>query len=186
MSFFDGCTGSQEDAFVPDFTVIPNGTTAPALFKSIMLMEKDSQYTGHEKFYEITWKIASGEFKDQQVTQKIKCFTGTPDQIKRAKNMLLLLIKLCKLELTHDLEPSLHELAKMQGKIVGIKIREWSMQKSDGSGYIEGNFVSELHEINDKFVTQTGKKLENKKQENMQQQELAELSADNENGEIPF
>jgi len=158
MSFFEGVTGRAEDAFTKEFTIIPNNTTAPAMLKQIDLIEKSTQF-GEQKHYEIIWKLAAGEFKGQEATQKIKCFLGDSQQIGRAKNMLKLLLDLTQVTILHDQEPDIQELRRMQGKVLGIKVREWQMEKRDGSGVMEGNFVSEIHPINDSFVTATGIKL---------------------------
>ena len=161
MSFFEGVTGKQEDAFTKEFTIIPNNTTAPAAINKIDLIEKSTQF-GEQKHYEIIWKIAAGEFKGQEATQKIKCFLGDSQQILRARNMLKLLLTITKTVIPHDDEPMIHELRQMKGKILGIKIREWQMEKRDGSGVMEGNFVSEVHPLTDSFVTETGIKLPTK------------------------
>jgi hypothetical protein len=158
MSFFEGVTGRAEDAFTKEFTIIPNNTTAPAMIKSVSLVEKSTQF-GEQKHFEIVWKLAAGEFKGQEATQKIKCFLGDSQQIGRARNMLKLLLDLTKVTINHDQEPDVHELKLMQNKVLGIKIREWQMEKNNGSGFMEGNFVSEVHHIDDSFITQSGTKL---------------------------
>jgi hypothetical protein len=142
-------TGKPEDAFISDFSIIPDGTVATAMLKKIVTVTKDNQYTATtEKYYEATWKILDGEFKNREVTQKIKCFNGKPEQIDRNLNMLKLLMILCEFKPTHSNAPDDLDMMPMIGKQVVIKIREWSMPKNDG-GIIEGNFVSELHKIGD-------------------------------------
>ncbi len=101
MSFFASGTGKlvsgrPEDAFLQDFKIIPEGTVADAFIKTFELVEKDNKFSGErESYYEIVWKICSDDFKNREVHQKIKCFSGAPESIDRALNMLLLIIKLC-------------------------------------------------------------------------------------------
>lgn len=157
-------TGKPEDAFVVDLgQIVPNNTTAPAQIKTICLVEKENKYQNTtEKYYEFTWKLMAGEYKSCEVTQKIKCFTGEPAQRARALNMLKLLMDLCGYKPPHANELAAHEMIPMQGKVLGIKVREWQIEKNDGSGFLEGNFVSEVHPITDDFITQTGIKLKPK------------------------
>lgn len=158
MSFFDGITGSADDAFVPELTVIPNNTTARAQIAKVNIVETRNQYTGEQKFIEVSWKLIDGDYKTREVKQKIKCFNGDENQLKRARNMLMLLLNLCQHKLTHDNEPTVFDLLPLTGKVLGIKIREWSMEKQDGSGVMEGNFISEIHLADDSFKTETGVK----------------------------
>lgn len=165
MSFWESktggtITGKAEDAFTPSFTIIPDGTAACASIFNIELIEKNAtDYAEATKFYQITWKLTTGDFKGRQVTQKIKCFTGTSESIDRNLNMLRLLMDLCKFKPTHSNAPTEQDLLPMVGKILGIKIREWSIPKRDGSGVLEGNFVSEIY-TPEGFVAETGVKAE--------------------------
>jgi len=160
MSFYGGATGDPSKAFVQDFTTIPEGTKALATIKAFEVVNKEAtQYGDATKFFQVTWKLVDGDFKNREVIQKIKCFEGKPEQIERAKNMLVLLMKLCDYTPTHNNEPTTQELSMMRGKIVGIVIGEWSMPKQDGSGNLEGNFVREAHPSKD-FESETGVKTE--------------------------
>lgn len=145
MSFYGTATGDPSKAFAPEFVTIPNNTTALARIKKFENIEKENKYTGLQKYMEITWEIISDEFKGRHVTQKLKVFEGTPEQIERNLNMLVLAMKLCNYSPPHTNAPSNLELMAMNGKICGIRIREWSMPKQNGSGVMEGNFVSEVH-----------------------------------------
>lgn len=156
MAFFDGISGSTQDAFIPELTIIPNNTTARAQITLITIVEKHNKYVGDEKYIEVSWKILDGDFKAREVKQKIKCFVGDDNQLKRARNMLMLLLNLCDYKIPHEGEPTVFDLLPLTGKILGIKIREWSMEKQDGSGTMEGNFISEIHSADDKFMTETG------------------------------
>ena len=161
MSFWNSgsgatITGRAEDAFISDFEIIPNGTQASASIKSFNLVEKENKYTGaNDKFFNVNFKILDGQFKSREVGMKIKCFSGKPEQIDRNLNMLRLIMQLCDFKLTHDGEPTDIELGYMAGKIVSIKIKEWEMPKADGSGVIQGNFVSEVH-ASGAIPTETG------------------------------
>tara|TARA_R110000868_G_scaffold161317_1_gene391512 strand:- start:16878 stop:17450 length:573 start_codon:yes stop_codon:yes gene_type:complete len=160
MSFYAGATGDPSKAFVQDFTTIPEGSKALATIKAFEVVDKDAtQYSGATKFFQVTWKLTTGDFTNREVQQKIKCFDGKPEQIERAKNMLVLVMKLCDYTPSHNNEPTTQELASLCGKIVGIVIGEWSMPKADGSGNMEGNFVRECHK-SEGFACETGVKAE--------------------------
>ena len=152
-------TGTPEASFVKDFSLIPEGTKAIAKIKSFEIIEKNSEYRGLEKYMQITYKLTSGEFTGREVTQKIKPFDGEPKAIDRNLNMLRLVMDLCGFKPTHNGEPTNQELMMMNNKIVGIVIREWSLMKKDGSGTMEGNYVSEVHPAAG-FETETGVKIE--------------------------
>ena len=164
MSFWQSGTGitpsgRPEDAFTQNFTVIPEGSCAEAMIKSFTLVEKENKHTGKiDKFYMVVWKILSGDYKSQEVTQKIKCFDGKPEQIDRALNMLKVVMQLCDFKPTHSEAPKDIELIPMLNKILSIKIGEWSMPKQDG-GMMEGNFVRECW-ASGHLATETGIKAE--------------------------
>jgi hypothetical protein len=152
--------GTPELAFLKDFTVIPNNTMAIAKIENFNNVSKDNKYTGEsEKYIHINWKIIDGEFKSREVSQKIKCFSGSAESIDRALNMLKLIMTLCHFSPSHPDAPTDDDLKKMIGKTCGIKIREYSIPKDDGSKPVEGNFVSECHQSIG-FECQTGVKLE--------------------------
>ncbi len=167
-SFWDSRTGAQitgsdKDSFLPDFTVIPNGTTAKAQIKKFELIEKTNTYTGKEEaFYEIIWKIIDGEFKNREVSQKIKPFVEKPESIDRALNMMKRVFDLCNYKPSHGNAPTNQDLLMLNNKICGIKILEWfgKEPKADGSGFPNGNFVSQVHAINEQFKVETGIKLQ--------------------------
>jgi hypothetical protein len=145
-------TGKPEDAFVQSFTIIPEGTCAEALIKSFTLVEKENKYSDRpDKFYQIVWKLCSGDFANREVTQKIKCFDGKPEQIDRALNMLKLIMQICDFKPTHAGAPQDMELIFMSNKILSIKIGEWSMPKKD----MEGNHVREVWKSGE-LPTETG------------------------------
>lgn len=165
MSFWksrSGATidGSPEKAFMPEMKPIPHGTMDVAFIKLFELIERENKHTGHfEKFYQITWKICDGEFKNREVTQRMKPFSGSNESIDRALNMLMLIMKICEFSPTHEEMLSPFDLLPMTGKMMGIKINEYSIPKDDG-GLIRGNFVSEVHPLSADFKPQTGKPLE--------------------------
>ena len=153
-------TGTPDKAFLQDFTTIPDGTMALASIKSFMIIDApETQYKAAQKYIEVVYKLIDGDFKNRQVTQKIKPFDGKPESVERNLNMLLLVMNLCGFKPTHNNEPSNDELASMNGKVVGVKILEWSMPKNDGSGIMEGNFVGEVY-ASTGFVCETGIKME--------------------------
>jgi len=156
-------TGRLEDATVPDFELIPNGTTAPAQIKSFELTSKKINDKDVDQ-YEIVWKITSGDFKGREVTQKIKTFDDKDTIAQRALNMLKLIYTLCGHVPKHSNVPSNEDHRPMVGKILGIKIGEWSMPrtnpKPDQSPFLTGNNVTEVHPVNADFKTETGVKRE--------------------------
>ena len=176
-------TGSPKDAFTPDFSVIPDGTVADAVIKRFVLVEKENKFTNTtDKFYEITYKLANGEFANREVTQKIKPFHGKPEQVDRNLNMMKLVMELCGYRPSHAEAPTDGDLAHMHGKVVGIKIREWSMPKNDGSGVIEGNHVAEVY-AKGAVAAETGVKREPVKHV---PQRTTDLHVDLENDDLPF
>lgn len=153
-------TGEAKDAFIADFTTIPEGTCAEAMIKSFTLVEKENKFSNkNDRFYEIKYKLLSGDYKGREVAQKIKCFDGKPEQIDRALNMLMLVMKLCDFKPLTNEAPQDLELLPMLNKILSIKIGEWSMPKADGSGMMDGNFIREVH-ASGGLVTETGIKAE--------------------------
>jgi len=152
-------TGNPNDAFTKDFSVIPDGTTAHAGIKEFCLVEKE--FNGSKnRFYQITWKILNGDFKDREVTQKIKTFDQKPEIAQRALNMMMLIYKLTNHSPAHDMAPEDRDLKVFVGSQLGIKIAEWQMPKKDGSGIMEGNHVTEVHPITAAFKVETGVKKE--------------------------
>jgi len=167
MSFYTApnghkATGEESKAFAPDFSTIPEGTTAVAKIKAFEVVNKEAtQYADAQKFIQVTYKILEGDYVHREVTQKIKCFDGSDAAIERNLNMLVLVMKLCKFTPTHNNEPTAHELASMIGSVVGITIGEWSIPKKDGSGLMEGNFVRKVAS-SEGFACETGVKAEPK------------------------
>lgn len=152
-------TGKPDDAFVKNFSIIPEGTQALAMIKSFEIVEKTDEYKGPQKFIQIIYKLSSGEFIGREVTQKIRPFDGEPKGIDRNLNMLRLIMELCGFKPNHQGEPTNQELMSMNNKIVGIKIGEWAFPKNDGSGMMEGNHVREVWAATG-FESETGIKVQ--------------------------
>ena len=153
-------TGNQQDAFVSDFSVIPEGTQADAVIKSFLLIEKENKYTNTtDKFYQVVFKLTSGDYKSREVTLKIKCFSGKPEQIQRNLNMLKLVLEICDFKPTHSNPPSDMELGFTMNKLVAVKVGEYSIPKENEPGTIDGNFVREVHKSGS-IPTETGVKAE--------------------------
>ena len=146
-------TGSEKDSFTPSFGIIPDGTTALASIKLFVIAEKDSI-----NFYEITWKIVSGDFKGREVRQKIKAFDQKPEIVQRALNMLKRIYDLLGHTPSHKGIPTDDDHKNLLGKELGIKISEWQTMKRDGSGFMEGNHISEIHKPGPDFVIAVGTK----------------------------
>lgn len=159
MSFWtlsDGNTakGDAESAHLTNFSVIPDGTQAPAMIKDF----------AHEKtelgeFYKVTYKICDGEFKNRVVFQKIKCFDPKKETSDRAISMLKRIYDLTSHKPTHSGAPTTEDLAPMKGMIIGIRIGEWSLIRDDGT-LAQGNHITEVHKADSEFETITGVKME--------------------------
>lgn len=153
-------SGRPEDSFVGEFSVIPEGTCAPAVIKLFNLVEKENKYTNTtDKFYNVLFKLTDGAFKGREVTLKIKCFSGKPEQIQRNLNMLKLVLDICGFKPTHNGAPSDMELGFLINKPVAVKIGEYSIARTNEPGFIEGNFVRECWKVGE-IATETGVKAE--------------------------
>lgn len=150
-------TGKAEDAFAKQFTQIPDGTKALAKIKSFTNQKnKESGF----QYLNIEWVLQDGDFRGQQVQQKLKVYGGDQydkDPAKtrhRALNMLKLIYELFKIKPKHSNPPSDQELALFIGKIAGIKIRE-TAPNDHGRQY---NWVAEVHPSQG-FKSETGEGL---------------------------
>jgi hypothetical protein len=146
-------SGTAEASHTGDFRVIPDNTQAPAQITEFMLIESP------KRFYEASFKITYGEFKDRIVRLKIKCFDEKPNIKDRGINMLKRVYDLCGHKPTHNNIPTTQDLHPMIGKVLGIKIKEFIGTKEDGSPS-NGNYVSEIHKADKEFETLTGIKLD--------------------------
>jgi len=136
-------SGKPEDSFLASFDVIPDGTISDAVVKSFLLVDSNTPF-GNKKYYEIKWKLTSGTFKNREVSQKIKCFDGSPLAIDRSLSMLKLIMELFEFKPLHSNAPTDVDLAPMQGRIATIKIAEWELTTQDGKN-LTGNHVTEVH-----------------------------------------
>lgn len=138
-------TGLEQDAFVPDFTTIPEGTMALGIIKSCAtVIKKANEFRDEERYIEVIYKLVDGEYKNREVSQKIKVFSENAETVHRNLNMLKLLMTLCNFKPSHNNEPTPQDLGQLIGKLIGLKIGEWSMKSSNGS-MMEGNFIREIH-----------------------------------------
>ncbi len=145
-------TGSADSSHIGNFKIIPDGTTAHASIKEFVLDDKENMYI-------LTWLINDGEFKGRNINHKIKCFDSKDSIRDRAVNMMLRIFNICGYKPTSLSPPSNIELSQLRGKVLGIKIGEWSQIKEDGS-LAEGNHIQEVHPVDESFIVQTGVKLE--------------------------
>lgn len=151
MSFYtlsngQKASGVAEAAFLTEFSLIPSGTTAPAMIKKFVLDDSINP-----PVFSLQWQILEGDFAKRVVFQKIKCFDEKPESADRAKEMLCLIFRLLNFTPTHDNIPNDSDLAPLQGKMLGIKIKVWGFQGKTG------NNVSEVYPLDDNFQTVTGK-----------------------------
>ena len=147
-------SGKAEDAFTRVISVIPDNTQAIARIESYTLIT-----TKTPNYYQIDWVITTGEFKGQHVFHKIHAFETDSKKRHRALNLMKLIYELYGITPKSSEAPSDNDLKIFHGKYAGIKIQEWSIPKTVGSGMMEGNWVSEVHKA-DGFKCETGVKME--------------------------
>lgn len=157
MSFFTPRSdmkidGSEKNANIGTFTIIPDGTTAPALIKSVELEEFDDG----THIYKATLSLQDGDYKGQNVFMNMKCFDKNPKKRDRAVNQLLRLYKLCHKKPEHSLAPKNEELMILRDNIIGIEVGQWDM---DGK---QGNFIRGTYPYDADFETKTGEYIEPK------------------------
>ena len=141
-------SGNERDSFTNNFTQIPNNTYAKGVIVKTGL---NTKFTPN--FYEVTYKIIDGDYKECLAVQKLKCFEEPGTKRDRALNMLARLFLLGGLQLPLDKAPNEFDLMPLIGKVMGIRIQEWQTDKG------EGNWISEVHLPDTNFVTKTGTKL---------------------------
>lgn len=149
--------GSKENSFAGSVVeIIPNSTTARAFIKNI-LTKRFQNDKGTTTFYQVTWKLIDGDFKDQEVNQKLHIFDTNPKKAFRAQNMLMRFFKIFNIEIPPSFNISDEGLSVFNSKVAGIRIFEW--ETDDGKC---GNWVGEVDIDNNQFETKTGKKMERK------------------------
>src|ERR1041385_8839306 len=162
MSFFTLSTGTEatgtaEASHTSSFKIIPDGTQAPAQIKEIVLREPTNTYSFN--FYEVIFKIASGDYKSREVKMKIKCFDQKATVSDRSKNLLKRLFDLCNFVPPHENAPSTQDLYPLISKVLGIKISEFVSDKPREDGtYANSNYVSEIYRADKDFETISGVK----------------------------
>jgi hypothetical protein len=155
LSTGEKATGSADAAFAPQVFQIPNNTMALAMLEKCE--KKSFTYDGQiVVFYNVDWKLINPPFKGFSVRQKIDIFAEKPAKADRAKEMFMLLFKLCNVNPTAT-GPTDNELFQLQRKVCGLKIQEWDLNGKTG------NWVSELHPSNG-FVEEVGVKMAPKPQ----------------------
>lgn len=142
-------TGNANKAFLGDFTIIPDGTSCKALIKSFKLISKDNLNAAPEEYYEITWRLIDGDFKDRQVSQKLKVFSGKSESIDRNKEMMMLIMNMFHYQMQHDGILTDDDLKFFINKIASVVIGAWNyptVDKKTGKDItLEGNNVREVH-----------------------------------------
>lgn len=151
-------SGTAESSHIKDFSIIPDGTFAPAMIKEFKKEASTISYSF--PFYEITYKITSGDYKGREVRQKIKCFDEKATVRDRNINMLKRVYDLLDHKPTHANAPEDIDLKPMIGKVMGIKVSEFIGTNSKTGEPTNGNYVSEIHKSDKEFQTITGVKLE--------------------------
>ena len=156
MGFFtlstgDKATGSEEKAHFQGFRVIPNNSKVLAVLTEIK--KKQGQKA---PYYEILWTVYQGEYKDNKITQRIFPWASDERASDRAKEMLFRIFRCCGV-LPPEMEPNDHELAQLQNKVCGIKVKEEKYQDSKGN-WREKNDTTEVHPSKD-FKEEIGEKM---------------------------
>jgi hypothetical protein len=151
-------SGAAEASHVANFTVIPDGTQAPAQIKEFVLIESSKDYA--KPLYSVIFKIIQGDYKNREVRLKIKCFDDKTTVSDRGINLLKRIYDLCNYQPTHSNAPTEQDLVPMLGKVMGIKIAEFIGTNSKTGEPTNGNYVSEVWKADSAFETLTGTKLE--------------------------
>jgi hypothetical protein len=148
-------TGNAEHAFLKDFTIIPDGTIANSKIIKFCLVNKLNAYTQmEEKYYEVTFKMVDGDFKNREVGLKLKVFDQKTETIDRNLNMMKLIMDLSSFKPAHNDAPTDSDLMPMIGKMASVKIVQWDTVAKDGK-LLEGNRVSEVYKSGS-VPTETG------------------------------
>ncbi len=148
-------TGSEEDSFIMDFTSIPNNTKARAKIKKL---EEGKNYKDEPNF-QITWEITDGEFKGRIIKQNLDVFSSDDKKSDKAKNMLARLSVIVNQPFPSDRAPVNSDFLPVINKIAGIKVREMPTTNKKGEE-ITTNFISEIHQAGNDWVSETGVKIE--------------------------
>lgn len=142
-------TGNANKAFLGDFSIIPDGTSCKALIKSFKLVSKDNLNAAPDEYYEITWRLIDGDYKDRQVSQKLKVFLGKSEAIDRNKEMMMLVMNMFHYQMQHDGMLTDDDLKFFINKIASVVIGEWNFptvdKKTGKDMMLEGNNVREVH-----------------------------------------
>jgi len=128
-------TGKPEDSFVSANRIIPDGTKALAFIKKFEYIDRFEV-----PFYQVTWKLADGEYKGCEVRQSIKAFDENENKRYKALNMLKLIFDLANYKPLHNNAPTNDDLQPLVNKVMGISILEWQLNGK------EGNWVNEVHD----------------------------------------
>src|ERR1035437_7376914 len=94
-------TGDESSSNMSSFKIIPDNTMAIAKIKEFVL-DKNKEGQSH---YKVVYKLTAGDFKNREVTQKIKCFDTKTSISDRAINMMQRLYNLTGLKPTHSEAP---------------------------------------------------------------------------------
>jgi hypothetical protein len=145
------CTGSEEAACVGSMTVIPDGTSAPAVIKKIEIIIPEQGV----EYYQVTWKLCEpSEFKNHEVRMKME--VNNVKKADRAKEMLLRLYLLSGVTPPQE-APTSNDIRALQGLVLGIHIAEWQSVNDKGEP-INGNWVRAVFKADSDFKTESGTK----------------------------
>ena len=157
MSFWDdidmqqsGNPGTQDK-----FDVLPDGTTALAVLEGVEL----KTWEDNESF-SLTWRIVDGEFAKRVVWQTLDIFNR--DNIKRAarhKGLLAKMYEVTGVPRPTD-RPSVNDILKLQGKLIGLKIREFPRVDERTNEIRNSNWIESIHANEPSFLTKSGVKMD--------------------------
>jgi len=151
-------TNEQQNNTAAKFDVLPDGTTARAMLEGVEL----KTWEDNESF-SLTWRIVDGDFAKRVVWQTLDIFNK--DNAKRASRHKSLLAKMYEVTgIPRPAErPWTNDILKLQGKLIGLKIREFPRINERTGEMQNSNWIESIHADDASFVTKTGVKLDTSK-----------------------
>lgn len=137
MSFWTLSTGeaaAQEKEFDMgggDSQPIPNGTKAVSFVEEA----KETEYEG-QRYYNLKWKVATGEYKNRVTFQKLRAFDADPNKRDKALKMLMAINMNCGGKL-HQLESAPTDMDLMTNicnKPMMVEYAVWELDDKSKSG----------------------------------------------------
>lgn len=140
MSFWTTSTGevvAQEKEFDMGggkSQPIPEGTRAVSFVEEA----KETEYNG-ERYYNLKWKVATGDYKNRVTFQKVRAFDSNPAKRDKALKMLMAINMNCGGKL-HQLETAPTDMDLMTNicnKPMMVEYAVWEMEGRDPGNWIK-------------------------------------------------